>query len=137
MLTIGKLAKESNVNVGTLRYYESRALLAPISRSRSGYRIYDHDSIGRVHFIKKAQSLGFTLDEIAQLLYFDGSSQATASDVLTITKQKIDQQTEKIKELKSIEGVLNKLVKECSGKGSAHDCPILKYLYPETSSKKN
>ena len=69
MLTIGKLAKESNVKVGTLRYYESRELLVPISRSRSGYRIYDHDSIDRVHFIKKAQSLGFTLDEIAQLLY--------------------------------------------------------------------
>ena len=129
MLTIGKLAKASKVKVDTLRYYERTDLLTPIARSQAGYRMYDQKSVDRVRFIKKAQSLGFSLKEIGQLLTFDGSADATAGDVLTITKQKIYQQDEKIKELKKIEAILKRLAQQCSGKGPAHDCPILRFLY--------
>ena len=118
MLTIGKLAKASNVNTDTLRYYERQKLLLPVSRSSAGYRIYEQESIDRVRFIKKAQSLGFSLSEISQLLHFDGSREANAGDVLAITNKKIDQQHQKIKELKEIESVLQKLAAQCAGNGS-------------------
>lgn len=134
MLTIGKLAKASNVNADTLRYYERMNLLLPVSRSPAGYRIYDQESVDRVRFIKKAKSLGFTLKEIVQLLYFNGSSEANAGDVLSITNKKIKQQNQKISELKEIERVLEKLAAQCSGNGSTQDCPILKYLYPNSQS---
>ena len=136
MLTIGKLAKASNVNTDTLRYYERQKLLLPVSRSSAGYRIYEQESIDRVRFIKKAQSLGFSLSEISQLLHFDGSREANAGDVLAITNKKIDQQHQKIKELKEIESVLQKLAAQCAGNGSTQECPILRYLYPNTKSDK-
>src|SRR6266446_1990060 len=68
MLTIGKLAALTDVRTDTLRYYEREHLLAPASKSDSGYRLYDSDSVRRVRFIKRAQHCGFTLAEIAQLL---------------------------------------------------------------------
>lgn len=135
MFTIGQLAKASKVKVDTLRYYERTNLLTPISRSQAGYRIYDQESVNRVRFIKKAQSLGFSLKEVGQLLKFDGSAEATAGDVLAITKQKICQQNKKIKELKEIENILKHLAEQCSGKGPAHECPILRYLYPPSNSE--
>ena len=115
MFTIGQLAKACKVKIDTLRYYERTNLLIPISRSQAGYRIYDQESVNRVRFIKKAQSLGFSLKEVSQLLKFDGSTEATAGDVLAIAKQKICQQNKKIKELKEIENILKRLAKQCSG----------------------
>jgi DNA-binding transcriptional MerR regulator len=67
-LTIGKLAALADVRTDTLRYYERERLLTPASKSGSGYRLYDSDSVRRVCFIKQAQHCGFTLAEIAQLL---------------------------------------------------------------------
>jgi DNA-binding transcriptional MerR regulator len=68
LLKIGELADQSEVAVGTIRYYESLGLLEPVQRSQSGYRYYTFDTIGRVQFIKKAQFLQFSLAEIQQIL---------------------------------------------------------------------
>jgi DNA-binding transcriptional MerR regulator len=67
LLKIGELAKQSQVAVATLRYYEGLGLLEPVRRSPSGYRFYSSESVQQVHFIKKAQTLGFTLSEIQKL----------------------------------------------------------------------
>ena len=67
-LTIGGVSKEANVNVETIRYYERRGLLTKPMRSPAGYRIYSADAVRRLHFVKRAQELGFSLNEIKELL---------------------------------------------------------------------
>ena len=67
-LTIGILARKANVHVETIRYYERKSLIVQPPRSEGGYRIYSEDAVARVRFIKRAQELGFTLKEIAELL---------------------------------------------------------------------
>ena len=68
LLKIGELAKQTDVTVGTLRYYEGLGLLEPAQRSISGYRFYTVDAVRQVKFIKKAQSLSFSLEEIRQIV---------------------------------------------------------------------
>jgi DNA-binding transcriptional MerR regulator len=68
LLKIGELASQTDVAVGTLRYYETLRLLEPTQRSASGYHYYDLEAVKRVQFIKKAQSLRFSLSEIQQVL---------------------------------------------------------------------
>ncbi|MFO0754284.1 MAG: MerR family transcriptional regulator [Thermodesulfovibrionales bacterium] len=67
-LSIGQLAKQAEVTIDTIRYYERRGLLSPPRRKESGYRQYRADTVLRISFIKHAQALGFSLDEIAELL---------------------------------------------------------------------
>lgn len=68
LLKIGELAEQADVAVGTIRYYESLGLVEPVRRSESGYRYYANDAVKRVQFIRKAQSLQFSLSEIQQIL---------------------------------------------------------------------
>jgi DNA-binding transcriptional MerR regulator len=67
-MRIGQLAAEANVNIQTLRYYERRGLLSPPERLASRYRVYSQSAVQRVRFIRRAQELGFTLQEIGDLL---------------------------------------------------------------------
>jgi len=74
MVRIGEIAGRAGVNIQTLRYYERRGLLAPASRRESGYREYDEEDVRRVRFIRRAQDLGFTLEEIGDLLAFQADA---------------------------------------------------------------
>ncbi len=133
-LTIGKLAQHCDVKADTLRYYERMGLLYPNNRTGTGYRVYDQKAIARVRFIKNAQSLGFSLKEIEQLLQYDGSRDASAADIFNLTEKKILEQEKKIRDLIEIKNVLKKLSIECSGIGTIEECPILKYLYPDDNA---
>ena len=73
-VTIGRLASTSGVPATTLRYYEREGLLAATDRSRSGYRLYDEAAVGRLSFIRSAQAVGFTLNDIRELLQLDQDS---------------------------------------------------------------
>lgn len=132
MLTIGKLAKATNASIDTIRYYERMGLVSPDARSAHDYRMYEESAINRLRFIKNAQSLGFSLLEIEKLLTFGTSKDSTAAEVLKLTEDKILVHKNKIKELQKIQTVLVDLAKQCSGKGPASECPILKSLYPES-----
>lgn len=77
VLTIGRLAQTVGVNIQTIRYYERRRLLTPNKRRPSGYRLYDHEARRRLQFIKNAKALGFTLQEIGDLLDLRVSDKAT------------------------------------------------------------
>src|SRR5215211_5795020 len=88
MLTIGKLDALADVRTDTLRYYEREQLLAPASKSDSGYRLYDSNSVRRVGFIKRAQHCGFTLAEIAQLLALRLQASACCGDVRKLAEEK-------------------------------------------------
>jgi DNA-binding transcriptional MerR regulator len=80
-LTIGQLAKQAEVNIDTIRYYERRGLLSPQSRRESGYRQYLNDAVVRIRFIKHAKELGFSLDEIAELLSLRIDRAARCGDI--------------------------------------------------------
>ena len=130
-LTIGKFAKECGVNEHTIRYYERVGIVKPEGRTKTGYRFYNPENIRQVKFIKNAQGLGFSLDEIQQLLDLRTSDTATASDVLQVTKSKISEFHEKMSELKKIQNILKELAEKCPEDVHVMECPILDYLYPD------
>jgi DNA-binding transcriptional MerR regulator len=88
MFTIGKLASLTSVGNDTLRYYEKEGLVEPPGKSAAGYRLYDKDSVRRIHFIKHAQNCGFTLAEICALLVLRGRDKACCGDVRTRAVEK-------------------------------------------------
>ncbi len=124
----GQLAKAADVNVETLRYYERRGLLPEPPRQASGYRIYPESSIDRLKFIKGAQALGFTLEEILDLLNMRLDTDANRTDVRKRAREKVNHIQEKIRALQEMEHALNQLISQCHGDGSAADCPILEAI---------
>ncbi|MEQ1544955.1 MerR family DNA-binding protein [Methyloglobulus sp.] len=109
-LTIGKLAKQAEVTIETIRYYQQIGLLDEPEKPSSGYRLYPPGAINRIRFIKRAQQAGFTLKEIAELLSFDGTH---CSDVRQIAEQKCQQIDAQIEDLIALRKVLGNLVKRC------------------------
>jgi MerR family mercuric resistance operon transcriptional regulator len=128
-LTTGQLAKQANVNLETIRYYERRGLLPEPPRNESGHRRYPIDALRRTEFIKRTQSLGFSLNEISDLLFLRIEAGTTCADVKTRVREKIIDVQEKIVDLKDIEQALILLADKCSGKGPVGQCPILEELY--------
>ena len=130
-LTIGKLAKEANVHVETVRYYERRGLIPRPRRTVANYRLYSRENLRQVKFIKQAQGLGFSLNEIKKLLALRATPRARCADVRVYASQKIQDIDAKIHSLASMRRALQNLLDECSGRGQATECPILESLESE------
>jgi len=124
-LTIGKLAKMAGVSTDTVRFYERCGLLQPPARSASNYRLYPEKDVLRLRFIVRAKHLGFTLNEIKDLLSLRYDPQATKREVKSLTEKKIEDIKKKIADLQQILATLESLVETCDGQGLADDCPIL------------
>ena len=90
-LKIGELAKQTGLSVGTLRYYSDLGLLQPVTRGQNGYRYYSQDAGQQVEFIKKSQALGFTLEEIKQILDVRDRGEQPCSLVKSLLNRKIKQ----------------------------------------------
>jgi MerR family mercuric resistance operon transcriptional regulator len=127
-LTIGKLAKKTNVNIETIRYYERRSLIPKTNRRESGYREYSEDTVRRIKFIKHAKELGFSLKEINELLSLKLDPKTPCSKVKNRAEAKIADIEEKVKTLQRMKKALVKLTRACSGKGPVIECPILEAL---------
>ena len=128
-LTIGKLARQANVGVETLRYYERRGLIEPLRRTDAGYRLYDDDARRRLQFIRRAQTLGFSLDEVAELLSLSNQPTASAADVKRLAQAKIDDIEARIRDLERMKTALSVLEDQCPGHaGTTAQCPILAAL---------
>lgn len=134
-LTIGQVARRSEVNVETVRYYERRGLIAEPPRRASGYRQYDPQTVQRIRFIKRAQELGFTLKEIGQLLALADGDGSGCGDVLDFTTRKITDVENKIRHLQNLKKVLTHLAQQCSGKGPLAACPIIESLVEDTEAE--
>ncbi len=130
-LTRGELARQSEVSLETLRYYEQRGLIPKPPRSHSNYRLYPEEAVRRVRFIKPAQGLGFTLKEIHELLVLRAEKSADCADVLAVAQAKIDDIDAKIHELQAMREALTRVASTCKGRGSLTECPILDALDPE------
>jgi len=129
--TIGALAKEAGIAPGTLRYYEQVGLLVPSGRSRSGYRLYQRGDRHRLRFIRRAQELGFSLDEIGWLLRASNHMEAQAADIKRLVQEKLADIDCRIRDLERVKQGLVSLDRRCDGEGSANQCPILAALNGE------
>jgi Cu(I)-responsive transcriptional regulator len=128
---IGTLAKRAGVGIDTVRYYERAGLLAPSRRLASGYRRYTALELSRLRFIRRAQALGFTLNEVRDLLAL--SAKRDVARVKLSAQSKLADVDRKIAALQKIREGLATLVAACPGHGRAADCPILQALGGEES----
>ena len=124
-LTIGRLARAADVGVETIRYYQQRGLL-PVPSIVGAYRYYPMALIERIRFIKRAQELGFTLDEIAELLRLeDGSNR---SSIRRIASDRLSQIEQKLSDLRRMQKALKHLVSQCEHTSKNLPCPIIATL---------
>ncbi|MCH8011739.1 MAG: heavy metal-responsive transcriptional regulator [Candidatus Marinimicrobia bacterium] len=123
--TIGTLAKETKLNIETIRFYERNKLLPEPKRTQAGYRLYTNKDINRLHFIVISKRHGFSLKEIRELLDLRIDPSSTCEDVRKKAEEKIKVVSDKIRELKQIKRALSTLVASCHGVGPEGDCPIL------------
>jgi MerR family transcriptional regulator, mercuric resistance operon regulatory protein len=125
-LTIGVLAKHSDVNVETIRYYQRRALLEEPLKPSGGFRHYPEESVKRVLFIKRAQTLGFTLEEIQGLLTLD--ERKACMETRGIAAHKLELIAQKIAGLAKMKKSLARLVRSCDASAAGAPCPIIHLL---------
>ncbi|WP_214627977.1 MerR family transcriptional regulator [Paenibacillus agaridevorans] len=130
-LTISQLAKASNVNVETIKYYERRELLSKPTRNEAGYRIFSEAAVEEVNFIKKAQYLGFTLNEIKHLSAFvQQESYYPSEDMYEFAIAKLKEIDEKIAQLENFKSLLKQVTDLPTYliPLPKQECPVLKQI---------
>ncbi len=131
-LTIGHLARAAGVNVETVRYYQRVGLVSEPPKPSEGFRRYPPETVGRLQFIKRAQRLGFTLKEIADLLEF-GDGQCR--DISARAEIKRDQVIDQIRDLEALKATLDDLIRRCHAGQSKPYCPMVKTLAGQDPKK--
>lgn len=130
-LTIGAVAKRAGVAIDTIRYYEREGLLPEPLRRASGYRSYNETAISRLRFIRRAKDLGFTLEEIRDLLALSADRHRGVKAVRQRAQQRLASIDARIAELTRIRHGLEQLIEACPGRGDPEHCPILRALADE------
>jgi|SRR5215467_11992713 len=126
-MRIGAAAQRAGVNVQTLRYYERRGLLPRAPRRDSGYREFPDEAVRIVRFIKRAQDLGFSLDEVEELIRLRGERPRSRARVRDIAERRVRQIDLKLAELRAMKRALTHLL-HCCRRGSTLECPIIEAL---------
>ncbi len=130
LFTIGQAASAAGVPATTLRYYEREGVLSPAVRSRAGYRLYDAAAVERLEFIRSAQAVGFTLDDIRALLQLDGdSAKSCRVEVQRLLTQRLTEVEKKMKELKRVRATLGRALDRC--RASNGECAVMMDLRPK------
>jgi MerR family copper efflux transcriptional regulator len=127
-LTIGRIAQSAGVAIDTIRFYEREGLLPEPKRRPSGYREYDQGAVSRLRFIRRAKDLGFTLEEIRELLALSADRHGGVVGVKERAAARLQAIDDRIAELQRVRDGLSELVEACPGHGAPEDCPILKAL---------
>jgi Cu(I)-responsive transcriptional regulator len=126
-MLIGEAAEQAGVNIQTLRYYERRGLLPRSPRRQSGYRDLPLETVRVVRFIKKAQELGFSLEEVDDLLRLRRDRVRNRRQVRTVAERRLEQVDAKIAQLQRMRAALSQLVRTCEH-GTTPECPIIEAL---------
>ena len=129
-LTIGNLARETGVKVVTIRYYEQIGLMPVAPRTDGNYRTYSLEHRRRLHFIRRCRDLGFTLDQIRDLLRLSSLKTQACADVDRIAEQHRRTVEKKLADLTRLASELRRLSACCRGKGLIADCRIIEALSP-------
>ncbi|SRR6266536_1350372 len=124
---MSEAADRAGVNVQTIRYYERRGLLPSPARRRSGYREFPSDTVPRIRFIKRAQDLGFSLDDIAELLQLRTDRVRNRGRVCAVAERRLHQVEDKMAKLVALRQALQTLIHRCQS-GAALACPIIEAL---------
>lgn len=127
-MRIGEVAKEVQIPVDTIRFYERVGLLPKPGRTASNYRTYSTAHVDRLIFIRRCRGLDMSLDEIRLLLLLSGEPQRQCDTVNDILEEHIGQVESRIVELQSLEKQLKQLRTACHGPGKARRCQVLKVL---------
>ena len=124
---IGALSTETGVNIESIRYYEKIGLMPAPPRTQGRQRVYDSAHLKRLTFIRRSRELGFSLDQIRELLGLAPGHELTCAEVKAMTEEHVTEIRQKVKDLKKLERVLTDLAARCSG-DAVPDCPILDAL---------
>jgi MerR family mercuric resistance operon transcriptional regulator len=124
----GSLAKQTGVNIETIRYYEKIGLMPDPTRSSAGHRIYDQSQLKRLSFIRRSRELGFTLHEIRELLELVDGGDYTCAEVRDRTLRHLNDVALKICDLQKMQSTLKSMASKCDG-GLVPKCPIVDALY--------
>ncbi|HRX55447.1 MAG TPA: heavy metal-responsive transcriptional regulator [Verrucomicrobiales bacterium] len=127
-LTRTALARKAGVGPETLRFYEQKGLLNEPRRNASGYRLYEESDLERLAFIARAQTLGFSLQDIKQLLELTGNIRTPRGKVRDFAETRLAVIRRKIRDLRAMERALSALVNRCDGRGELHGCPIADFV---------
>ncbi|MDE1147932.1 MAG: Cu(I)-responsive transcriptional regulator [Azospirillaceae bacterium] len=123
-MNIGEAAKASGVSIKMIRYYDQVGLVRPAGRSEGNYREYDARALNELRFIKRSRGLGFSLEEIAQLLSLWRDRDRPSREVKAIAQRHLDDLDARIREMQAVADTLRHLSHCCAG-DDRPDCPIL------------
>ena len=127
VLSIGKLSQQSGVNIETIRYYEKIGVMPP-GRSAGGFRIYEPDHLKRLSFVRRGRQLGFSLDEIRNLLRLVDGHGHTCAEVHALMLSHLAEIRRKIRDLRRLQRAMAEMAARCSGE-SVPECPIVDALF--------
>lgn len=130
-LKIGDLARATSTKVVTIRYYEKIGLLPPPSRSVGNYRSYDNAALERLRFIRRCRDLGFSLDQIRELLELSSDVERPCAEVDEITAVHLAEVERKIADLQALAQELRRISATCNGGGTISNCRILDAIAPD------
>ncbi len=125
-MMIGQLASAAGVHIETIRYYQRRGLLREPERSIGSVRRYGTEDVGRLQFIRRAQAMGFSLEEIAGLLEVKGL--CACEQTRRLTERKLAEVRLRLREMRQLEIDLEQMVEECRYVASGASCPTLDLL---------
>ncbi|PKO90742.1 MAG: Hg(II)-responsive transcriptional regulator [Betaproteobacteria bacterium HGW-Betaproteobacteria-10] len=128
-LTIGRFAKAAGVNVETIRFYQRKGLLSEPDKPYGSIRRYGEADVTRVRFVKSAQRLGFSLDEIAELLRLEDGTHC--DEASRLAEKKLWDVREKMADLARMEAALSELVLSCHAGNRSVSCPLIASLRGE------
>ncbi len=127
-LTIGAVSRRTGVNIETIRFYERVGMLPKPPRSAGGHRIYGHEQVMRLGFVRRSRELGFSLDEIRGLLHLVDGGRYGCAEVKAITLDHLADVRRKIADLRRLERTLADVAGKCRG-GKVPDCPVIEALF--------
>lgn len=131
-MRIGELARATGTKVETIRFYEAEGLIPAPGRTRGNYRDYDQQHLGRLSFIRRSRNLGFTLEQVRELLRLADNKRLPCAEVDAIASSQLDQVDRKIADLQALRGQLSGLLGECQ-RGTIADCRIIESLSPPSA----
>ena len=133
--TIGHLSERTDCNIETIRYYERIGIMPAPPRSNGGRRIYQHDHIKRLMFIRRSRELGFSIAEIRALLSLVDEGSYSCGEIQTLTIEHIKNIKNKIADLKKLEKTLSRIASQCKA-DDIPECPIIDALFEDELSTK-
>lgn len=127
-IPIGAAARRSGVNIETIRFYERSGLLAAPPRTAGGHRVYDAEGVKRLNFVRRSRELGFTLDQVRDLLTLADEEEPSCAEAAALATAQLGAVRGRLADLARMEAVLAAMIERCAS-GTLPDCPILEALF--------